>query len=154
MNKYHLKEVKKRDEKLVCELLQVWQKSVEATHLFLTEKDVYELIPYVKMGIMGIETLIIVQSQDTKVVGFMGIEKEKIEMLFLHPDFFRRGIGTGLVNYAIRKCKVTSVDVNEQNPQAYEFYLSVGFKVESRSELDEQGRAFPILHLKLEEQSC
>lgn len=31
-------EVKKRDGKLADELFQVWQKSVEATHLFLTEK--------------------------------------------------------------------------------------------------------------------
>ncbi|WP_418627227.1 GNAT family N-acetyltransferase [Anaerosinus sp.] len=110
-------EVKKRDGKLADELFQVWQKSVEATHLFLTEK-------------------------------------EKVEMLFLHPDFFRHGIGTELVNYAIHKCKVTHVDVNEQNRRAYEFYLSVGFKVESRSELDEQGNPFSILHLKLKEQSC
>ena len=40
------------------------------------------------------------------------------------------------------------VDVNEQNPQALQFYLAEGFQVVGRSELDGGGRPFPLLHLR------
>ena len=43
---------------------------------------------------------------------------------------------------------VKYVDVNEQNPQAVGFYNHMGFKVFKKSELDEQGNPFPILHMK------
>ncbi|ENH9207696.1 GNAT family N-acetyltransferase, partial [Vibrio vulnificus] len=44
---------------------------------------------------------------------------------------------------------VTKVDVNEQNPQAVGFYEHMGFKVVSRSPLDDMGKPFPILHMTL-----
>ncbi len=33
-------------------------------------------------------------------------------------------------------------------PQACGFYDHMGFKVESRSELDDQGQPYPVLHLR------
>jgi putative acetyltransferase len=40
------------------------------------------------------------------------------------------------------------VDVNEQNPEAARFYEACGFAVVGRSELDDGGRPFPLLHMK------
>ncbi|AGN24357.1 acetyltransferase [Erysipelothrix rhusiopathiae SY1027] len=40
------------------------------------------------------------------------------------------------------------MDVNEQNYQARGFYEHLGFEVFERSEFDEAGRPFPILHMK------
>lgn len=37
--------------------------------------------------------------------------------------------------------------MNEQNPLALGFYEQAGFRVAGRSERDEAGRPFPILHL-------
>ena len=42
----------------------------------------------------------------------------------------------------------TLVDVNEDNKQAIDFYLHIGFIVESRSAVDSAGRPFPLLHLR------
>jgi putative acetyltransferase len=42
-----------------------------------------------------------------------------------------------------------AVDVNEQNEAATRFYEACGFVVTGRSELDEQGRPYPLLHMKL-----
>jgi putative acetyltransferase len=41
-----------------------------------------------------------------------------------------------------------TVDVNEQNPLALQFYERMGFKVVGRSELDGGGKPFPLLHLQ------
>jgi hypothetical protein len=45
------------------------------------------------------------------------------------------------------------VDVNEQNPGVCRFYQACGFVVEGRSELDDAGRPFPLLHLRLSAQT-
>ncbi|MNC71507.1 putative N-acetyltransferase YjaB [compost metagenome] len=49
----------------------------------------------------------------------------------------------------MKEFQVKSLDVNEQNPQALGFYEHMGFEVYERSEFDEQGNHFPILHMRL-----
>lgn len=83
-----------------------------------------------------------------RIAAFMGISGASIEMLFVHPHFFRKGYGKTLVNYALTTHKVFYVDVNEQNPQAAAFYARMGFESIGRDALDSQGRPFPILHLR------
>lgn len=87
------------------------------------------------------------------VVGFIGIEKAMIEMLFINPMFRGQGIGTILLDYAIQKYNPTFVDVNEQNKQAVGFYEQYGFIVTGRSETDAMGDPFPILHMQLRKDS-
>ena len=54
-----------------------------------------------------------------------------------------------LVTYAINHLQVTKVDVNEQNIQAVGFYKYIGFNVYKRSDLDGEGKEYPILHMQL-----
>lgn len=70
-------------------------------------------------------------------------------MLFVDPAARGQGIGKELVMYAIHTLNVHSVDVNEDNPQAAGFYEHLGFRVYGRSEQDEQGKPWPILHMRL-----
>lgn len=81
----------------------------------------------------------------------MGIESDKIEMLFLSPDCIGQRWGSRLIDLAVCVYGVTRVDVNEQNELAARFYRHKGFRVIARDELDEQGNPFPILHLGLSE---
>ena len=69
-------------------------------------------------------------------------------MLFIHNDYRKKGIGKKLVMYAIKKLQVYKVDVNEQNIQAVGFYQHMGFSVITRSDLDAEGKAYPILHMQ------
>ncbi|PTH94656.1 GNAT family N-acetyltransferase, partial [Staphylococcus shinii] len=41
------------------------------------------------------------------------------------------------------------VDVNKDNYNAVNFYIKNGFKKYKESQKDQQGRDYPILHLKL-----
>ena len=50
--------------------------------------------------------------------------------------------------YGIEKYSVHDLAVNEQNPLAKGFYEYMGFKVYKRTELDEQGNAYPLLYMK------
>lgn len=131
------------------ELLRVWESSVRPTHLFLKENDIESLKPFVMEGIKFVENLVIIRNEQHTIQAFMGVHDKKIEMLFIRDSDRGKGLGKQLINYAISKLNVEFVDVNEQNEQGVGFYKHMGFKVFKRSELDEQGNPFPILHMKV-----
>lgn len=82
-------------------------------------------------------------------VAFMGIENQKLEMLFVKNSERGKGIGKQLLNYGIENYNVSELAVNEQNPQAKSFYEHMGFKVYQRNELDNQGNPYPVLYMRL-----
>ncbi|BEQ16369.1 acetyltransferase [Desulfoferula mesophila] len=131
------------------ELLAVWEASVRATHNFLSEADIAALKPLILERYFAAVDLRCAVAEDGRVLGFVGMAKGKIEMLFIAPEHRGRGIGTLLARHAIERHGVTKVDVNEQNPQALGFYHSLGFRTVGRSATDGQGRPFPLLHLEL-----
>lgn len=141
-------ELNKRDEDSIDKLYIVWEKSVRATHLFLSENDIVNIAKYVKQALIVIKHLIVV-SINNEFVGFMGIDDRKLEMLFLDPDARGNGIGRKLIEYGISNYNINEVSVNEQNTNAYGFYKHMGFNVYNRSEYDELGNNFPILYMKL-----
>lgn len=133
---------------LVSSLLAVWEKSVRASHRFLTEKDIENLIPAVSEAIENVEALNVVYVND-RPVGFMGTDGDRIEMLFVLPDHFGCGLGRHLTRIAIRDYGSKFVDVNEQNGDAWAFYRHIGFREFDRTETDGQGNPFPIIKMKL-----
>ena len=137
-----------RTEKLIEQLVALWEHSIRATHHFLTSEDIEKLTPFVKVAVSSIETLVI-KYEAYMPIAFMGIDNNKIEMLFVSADYFGKGIGKELVMYAIENYNIEYVDVNEQNPSAVGFYEYLGFTTFERTELDEQGNPFSILKMKI-----
>jgi putative acetyltransferase len=135
-------------------LLDIWLRSVRATHDFLSEDDIQSFIPLVRQHALVDLEIWVLCSEQGSPVGFMGMSGSKIEALFLAPEFFRRGGGRRLVQHAQAMRGELTVDVNEQNPAAIRFYKACGFVVEGRSALDSTGRPFPLLHMRLAEQSA
>ena len=137
----------RRSPILVGKLLEIWETSVRASHHFLTEADITRLAPQAEGALRHIETLWVMEDEQHPI-GFMGVQGRKIEMLFLHPGYFRKGLGKTLVEQAFRDLNVEYVDVNEQNPDAKKFYERMGFKTFKRNECDSEGNPFPILEMK------
>ncbi|WP_233678305.1 MULTISPECIES: GNAT family N-acetyltransferase [Mammaliicoccus] len=86
---------------------------------------------------------------DGAAVGFSGINKGNLEMLFIDPEHFRKGFGTEILQHLLTEDHIQKVDVNKDNEQALNFYIKNGFKSYKESSHDEQGRDYPIIHLKL-----
>jgi putative acetyltransferase len=82
-------------------------------------------------------------------IGFIGVEGNRIEMLFISASERGKGLGRKLIEHAIARHSATTVTVNEQNPQAVGFYEHLGFTIYDRSTLDEQGRPYPLLYMRL-----
>ena len=109
-----------RTPTLLRQLLEVWERSVRATHLFLSDGEIRQIKQYVPQALGGIEHLIIAEDEAGRPAAFMGIE-----------------------NYGIER-----LTVNEQNPQARGFYEHMGFQVYRRTDHDEQGNPYPILYMR------
>lgn len=130
-------------------LLEIWKSAVQKTHTFLSEADVLAIKQEVLRGIMGVQRLCGFFDDDGALQGFIGVDGQKIEMLFVDANARGQGVGKRLLHFAITNFNAIYVDVNEQNGQGVGFYEHMGFAKTSRSDHDEQGRPFPILHLKL-----
>ena len=143
-------EAGERPAALVQELLQVWEKSVRATHLFLSDAEVKAIKKYVPQALSGVAHLLIAENEAGEPAAFMGIEDGALEMLFITPEERGKGLGKRLLRRGIEVYGVERLAVNVQNPQAKGFYEHMGFKVCKRSETDGQGNPYPILHMNLE----
>ena len=140
-------EIKKRDPELLEALLDIWESSVRATHLFLSEEEKHQIKQYVPQALNHVPNLFIARNERGNSVGFMGIADQMLEMLFVSNENRGRGIGKQLLRYGIEKYSVNKLAVNEQNPLAKGFYEHMGFEVYKRSALDEQGNPYPILYM-------
>lgn len=143
-------EVNKRPSILVQELLEVWEKSVRATHLFLSDEEVKAIKNYVPQALSGIAHLLIAENEAGTPVAFMGVEDGVLEMLFIASEERGQGLGKQLIRCGIENYGVERLAVNEQNPQAKGFYEHMGFKVYKRTETDEQGNPYPLLYMSRE----
>lgn len=130
-------------------LIDVWEKSVRATHHFLQASDVAEIKQQVMTVYFDNVTLTGYQNGNGDITGFSGVSGQKLEMLFILPGYQGQGIGSDLCRHAIKNQDIRLVDVNEQNPHAIKFYEKMGFIKIGRSSVDGEGRPYPLVHLAL-----
>ncbi len=138
-----------RDSLLLEQLLNVWENSVRATHFFLAEADMEDIKKYVPQALRDISHLIVAENGQGVPAAFMGIEGQKLEMLFISPEETGRGLGRKLLQYGMQNFAINTLGVNEQNPQAKGFYEHMGFQVYKRTDHDEQANPYPVLYMRL-----
>lgn len=129
-------------------IVEIWRDAVDATHSFLSaedrlaiEREVEELLPKLPLWLA-------VDHQD-QAVGFMGLSGSHMDSLFVDPVHHGRGVGRQLVQHAAEMHPNLTTDVNEQNSKALLFYERLGFLRAGRSPVDDQGRPYPLIHMRL-----
>lgn len=129
-------------------LVDIWHRAVIQTHSFLSEEDLRFYHNLVRSGVLREVEVWVEINEKNQPIGFIGLDGTKIEMLFVDPDHHGKGVGKRLIQHAERlKGAWLQVDVNEQNEGAYAFYQRLGFVQTGRSELDDSGRPYPLIHL-------
>lgn len=144
----NLYEVTQREPQLIHQFTAIWEDSVRATHLFLSEAEIQEIKAHVLQALTGVSHLLVAERAQGQPVAFMGIEGPRLEMLFLSPAERGAGLGRQLLEYGIRHYHLQELTVNEQNPQAVGFYQHMGFETYRRTDCDEQGGPYPLLYMK------
>jgi putative acetyltransferase len=107
-------------------LVQIWLRSVTATHAFLQPGEIEALLPAVREQALPAPNLWVLAAGDGRILGFLELARRL----------------QGAARTPLR------VDVNEQNPEAVKFYEACGFKVTGRSPVDSAGRPYPLLHME------
>lgn len=131
-------------------LFDIWYRSVRATHDFVSEEDKQSFVPIVQEYLASDKPEFwVLCDDDETIAGFMGMNGSNIDALFLAPEFFRSGGGRLMIRHALELHGELTIDVNEQNKSACLFYDACGFVAERRSELDDRGRPYPLLHMRL-----
>jgi putative acetyltransferase len=149
------------------ELVMIWEKAVRATHHFLSESQIAFYRDLVRHSFLRSVELVLAYDEAGNVAGFIGLqpsggesgenggaavpvepEPTKVSMLFVDPLWHGQGTGRALLRFAGEVYGTLDVDVNEQNPGACRFYEKCGFFYRGRSETDEEGNPFPLLHLR------
>lgn len=147
-NQLKIVRVEERNSVLIQELVDVWESSVQATHLFLSPDEIHHIKQYVPQALTDVPILMVAENKEGKLVGFMGVADQTLEMLFISNEYRGKGLGKQFIQYAIENYAINKLTVNEQNPLAKRFYEYMGFEVYKRTALDEQGNPYPLLYMK------
>ncbi len=84
-------------------LLDLWLRSVRATHAFVQEDDFQAMIPQVRACLESSEPEFWVLCDESgALLGFMGMRGNNMESLFIAPEYLRRGAGRSWMNKAAR----------------------------------------------------
>lgn len=144
----HTIEIEKYTDLLREQVLSVWERSVLATHHFLSHEDftiLKNLLHKLDLKLFEIYCLM----DRGQVAGFTALSGRKIEMLFLSPEYIGLGLGKRLISFAVTDLDANLIDVNEQNTRALQFYRKAGFEVFERTDKDDLGKSYPLLRMRL-----
>jgi putative acetyltransferase len=129
-------------------MVEIWRAAVDATHDFLTPEDRIEIDEAVQ-GFLPSTPLWVAVDETDQALGFMMLEDNRMEALFIDSAYHRQGIGRALVDHALQLQPAITTEVNEQNPRAVGFYEHLGFVRTGRREADDEGRPYPLIQLQL-----
>ena len=133
-------------------LINLWEDSTKSTYTFLKDKERKAMKKEVESHLKQAQCIIVAINKED-FLGFIGIEKNHIEMLFVHPKFFNRGVGRALLCEAyerfLKQYEQIQATCNEQSTLSSAFYHHLGFKTTQRTQKNNSGRDFPTLHLTI-----
>ncbi|CAM3565353.1 GNAT family N-acetyltransferase [Erysipelothrix anatis] len=141
-----IKRIEPLDAQQIAILVDIWERAVFETHDFLQIGDFRKyktMIP----NYFEYTDVVLGAYEGDQCVGFAARKGVNLDMLFVDPIYFGKGIGKQLLK-AMEALGVTTLDVNEDNPNAHAFYEAMGYRVVRRSAVDDEGKPYPILHME------
>jgi GNAT superfamily N-acetyltransferase len=83
----------------------------------------------------------------------MGNDCYDVHAVYLHPDYFRQGIGKQAMDFAFDKARslgktIITVWVLEENIDAIRFYEKCGFKPDGKSKPREYGKTLTLIRMR------
>ena len=112
----------------------IWLKTNLKAHFFIPEQYWISNYEFVKELLPQAE--VYVYEDDKMIQGFIGINNEYIEGIFVSDEMQSRGIGKILLDYIKDKKDRLQLKVYQKNVRAMSFYQREGFTIQSE-EMDE-----------------
>lgn len=118
----------------ISRVADIWLKTNLKTHYFIPEQ--YWTNNYEVVKEMLPQADVYVYEDDKIIQGFVGINDEYIEGIFVSDEMQSRGIGKMLLDYIKDKKDRLQLKVYQKNVRAMSFYQREGFTIQSE-EMDE-----------------
>ena len=119
--------IRKLEKNDIADVMQIWKKENIKAHNFIQKEYWENNYNYVKEVLPKAEIYVYVIKE--KIVGFIGLNKEYIEGIFVDENNQYRGIGTSLLNKAKESRNNLKLNVYKKNTNAISFYKKNGFAI-------------------------
>lgn len=116
------------EEKDVDIVAKIWLETNIKAHDFIASnywKEHYEMVKD-----MFLQAEVYVYEIEKEIMGFIGLDKEYIEGIFVLDQYQKRGIGKALLNHVKAKKEHLSLNVYHKNLNAILFYQREGFCIQ------------------------
>lgn len=131
--------IRKKDSKDIKKIMDIWIASNLDAHNFISKDYFYNNFDFVKDAIEN--ATVYVYEQESKVIGFVGINQEFIEGIFVDRNYRSKGIGKKLIDYCKKNYNTLSLNVYCKNKKAIEFYKREGFEI-CEKKLEKENKEF------------
>ncbi|WP_164507217.1 GNAT family N-acetyltransferase [Companilactobacillus furfuricola] len=118
----------------ISALATIWLTENISAHDFIDEKYWLDNLPYFKSAITKVDVW--VDEEADQITGFIGINDNYIEGIFVTEEYQHQGIGKKLLSEAKNNFDHLTLHVYQNNQAAIEFYLGQNF-VKTGTNIDE-----------------
>lgn len=120
-----IREYKNSDPAERERVMEIWLSANLDAHGFIREAYWRECYDYTAEAIGNAE--VYVAEEDEQIAGFIGLDGDNIEGIFVDADCRCRGVGKSLIDFVKERHTKLTLCVYEKNERAAEFYKREGF---------------------------
>ena len=128
--------IRKMEEKDIPDVLQIWLETNIEAHSFIDKEYWTGNYEMVKQILPEAEVYIYEDEKNGQIAGFIGINDQYIEGLFVKESAQSRGIGKQLLDHAKSRRTELRLGVYQKNMRAVRFYLRENFLIQAE-QMDE-----------------
>ena len=129
--------IRKLQKADINRVADIWLKTNLKAHFFISEQYWISNYEFVKEILPQAE--VYVYENDCLIEGFIGLNDEYMEGIFVRDEMQSQGIGKLLLNFVKEKKTKLYLNVYQKNTRAIHFYQREGFEIQ-REGLDEVTR--------------
>lgn len=128
--------IRKMEEKDIQDVLQIWLETNIRAHNFIEKEYWTGNYEMVKQILPEAEVYVYEDEKNGQIAGFIGINNQYVEGLFVKESAQSRGIGKQLLDHAKSRKTELRLGVYQKNVRAVRFYLRENFLIQAE-QMDE-----------------
>lgn len=128
--------IRKMEEKDISDVLQIWLETNIKAHSFIEKEYWTGNYEMVKQILPEAEVYVYEEEKSGQIAGFIGINDQYVEGLFVKETVQSNGIGKRLMDYVKNRKIELCLGVYQKNARAVHFYLRENFLIQAE-ETDE-----------------
>lgn len=124
-----IRELQKADIADIDKVADIWLDTNVTAHSFISKQYWQNNFELVKELLL--QATVYVYEKNQEIQGFIGLNDEYIEGIFVSNKIQSHGIGKALLNYAKNKRNKLFLNVYQKNVRAIAFYHREGFEIQN-----------------------